>query len=315
MVKKIAFVLLAFFTGISFATPIKKVGIAIDVNDVSEIYPKQELTDLELTIHLRWNSENKAAEPQFFQGDQVAQKLSDIWWPYYQIINSRGVINSKFRAMQITPDGVVNYTEQFRVQIETAMDMHNFPFDHQVFKILVSPFGQSKYQEQYYPLNDHVKINSNAHLDEWDLKAVADKISVNGNTPFYQVSLDYQRKSGFYLYKVIFPLLVIFSIANLILWLPRQPAINRLSVIMTAMLTVVAFQWAINGDMPTVSYITFLQAILLFTFLLVGSMALLIVVDELTTNGDNEKLMYHARWLYPFGMIVGLLAIALLWFG
>jgi len=294
--------------------PVKSIGIAVDVNDVSEIYPKQELTDMELTINLLWQGDERPDKTRYYQGEQVQKALLNTWWPYYQIVHSRGVIDSKFKTMSVSPDGLVRYVERLRVKVETAMDMHSFPFDSQVLKILIKPFGQSGYRTQYYSLNDKIKINTNAHLDEWHLVGTKAQILSNHTTPTYMVSLDYQRQSGFYLYKILIPLLVIVGIANTILWLPSQPAINRLAVVMTAMLTVVAFQWVVGQDMPVVSYITFLQAVLLFAFLLIGSKAVLIVVGDVQDGKRRQHIMYHARWVYPLILVLGLGLITVIWF-
>src|SRR5690606_33793657 len=121
------------------------------------------------------------------------------------------------------------------------------------------PFGQSEFKQQYYELNKALKISPNAHLDEWQYIGAHTKILTPDSSPVYQVTMDYQRKSGFYLYKIMLPLLVIIGIAYTVIWLPLQPAINRVAVVMTSMLTVVAFQWVIGKDMPMVSYITYLQ--------------------------------------------------------
>ncbi|QDP71536.1 hypothetical protein FOG18_02575 [Legionella israelensis] len=293
--------------------PEQKVGIALYLNDITRIQPQEEIIELEATIFLRWQSEKKGVREQYFYGNQVDDALKTMWWPYFIFLDTRGTTQVTHKAMKISNNGMVEYMAKYTLSIETALNMHKFPFDTQTINIQVTPFGPMPYRIQYYLLNDKIGINPVAHIEEWELTGTKNKISAQ-NENQYQLSLNYQRKSGYYLYKVFLPMLIIVFISYMVLWLPRQPAINRLAVIITAMLTIVAFQWAVTSDVPKVSYITFLQAMVLFFFIMVGLKAILVVIGESVEDAEKYKLMHWSRIIYPVVLLLGIIIISWIWF-
>lgn len=294
--------------------PEKDVGIGLYLNDITRIHPQEEIIDLEATLFLRWQTEKISSEDQYFYGRQVDKVLKTMWWPYFKFEDTRGKSKIDAKAMKISREGSVEYMAKYSLSIETELKMHNFPFDSQTINIGVVPFGQGPYRLRYYLLKDKTGINPAAHLEEWVLTEAKHKVS-SKNDSQYRLTLNYQRKSGYYIYKIFVPLLVIVFISYMVLWLPREPAINRLAVVITAMLTIVAFQWAVIADVPKVSYITFLQAMLLFSFVTVGLQAVLIVIGESIGENRKYKLMYWSKMIYPIFLLLGVIVLACIWFG
>jgi len=296
------------------AMPERDVGVALYLNDITEIRPQDEIIDLDATVFLRWQSERKPLETEYYYGNAVDEALKTMWWPYFKFLQTRGAGSSSLQALTIAPDGRVDYAVQLNLKIETDLDMHKFPFDKQVIHIGMSAFGDMPYKINYYLLQDKIGINPAAHLDEWELVKTKNKISANNGMQF-KMTLYYQRQAGFYIYKIFLPLMMIVVISFLVLWLPRQPAINRLGTIITAMLTVVAFQWAVSADIPKVSYVTYFQGLILFTFLTIGSIAFFIVWGDRIPEDKTLKLMRRARLAYPVVFLLGMGLISFLWFG
>lgn len=308
------FSLMGISLGIAAEKPVRDVGIEVRVEDVTHIYPKEEIIDLELEIHFRWQTAEHPTETQYYQGKAVDDQLKVRWWPYYKILHTRGALHVHLKSLVISPDGVADYVETLNAQVETGMDMSRFPFDSHVLKIAITPFGNSPYQQHYYLLSNQVAIQAEPYLTEWQLGGARSQLSVENQMPVYQLSFDYQRKTGFYFYKVLMPLLIIIGISHAVLWMPRETAINRLALVMTSMLTVVAFQWAVIQDIPPVSYVTLFQALLFFAYFLIGSKAILIVLGEKWHGKYRLQIMYWARWVYLLMIITGFLIIRYVFF-
>ncbi|MCC5792182.1 MAG: hypothetical protein JJT82_06175 [Legionellaceae bacterium] len=312
MIGMVLFGLLLFSTPIHAEKNLREVGIAVYVDDVTSIKPSEELFILEITQHLRWQSGHRSATDQYYYGPQVDAVLSEIKAPYYQILHLRGAIDSKYKALRIQADGMADYQESMGVQIETEMDMHRFPFDTQKLELLIMPYGSSPYHDHLYLLSDKVGINKNAHLAEWKINRIHSHI-LSQQPPMYQLLIHYQRLPTFYIYKIFIPMLLIMGISYAVLWMPNQPAINRLAVVITTMLTIVAFQWAASEQIPAVSYITAFHMLLLFFYLLIAGEAILITLSERLTKRDAYRLMYGACWLYPIIIVVGIAMIGVIW--
>lgn len=86
------------------------------------------------------------------------------------------------------------------------------------------------------------------------------------------------RLRGYYILKIILPLMLIVGMSYLVFWLPLSQASTRISVSVTAMLTLIAYRFMIGGLLPKVSYMTrldnfiMLSTVLVFGTLLVAGM-------------------------------------------
>jgi len=292
---------------------IHPVGVGLYINDITQIKAQQEFIELAATVTLHWQVDKRFKKDQYFYGSQVDQALKKIWWPYFKFLNSRGGNIPTLRALKISKDGKVEYVGRYNLVIETPLNMHHFPFDTQIINISIVPFALMPEKIIYYNLKDKNGIAPLAHLDEWKLDSL-NYSTITNNRPQFQLTINYQRKAGFYIYKVFLPLLVIILISYLVLWIPKQPAINRIAFIITAMLTTVAFQWAVTSDVPRVSYITYFQAMLLFAFIFIGSKAILVVIGEHVGDEKKERIMWWSRILYPLTLLLGAAIITAIWF-
>lgn len=293
-------------------TTVRKVGISVDINDISHIYPKQEAIDLSITLHLRWQIKALSDKARYFKGDAVNDVLRQHWFPYYHILHSRDKIEVRRQSLVIQPNGQVDYLAHLATKVGTAMNMSAFPFDKHTLKIMFKPFGASRYQQQYYLLSQKVGMESNVHLQEWRVDNPQNAI-LNDGESIYEVTFDYERKSAFYIYKIMFPLFIILVMSYAVLWLPNQPAINRLGVVLTAILTIVAFQWAVTNDVPPVPYVTLFQALLFLGYFLICSLALVIVMGEAWSGQYKMKITRWSRRLFFVMFFAGLSVIWFLW--
>lgn len=294
--------------------PMRDVGIALYLNDITDIHAQEEIIDLEATVTLHWQSDRQYSTDRYFYDQQVDEVLKTMWWPYFKFMRTRGENVSIVKAMKISRDGSIDYTAKYSLSIETALDIHQFPFDEQTILITIVPFGYMPYQLKYYLLKDKMGIDPQAHIEEWKFTGFKNKLSSQDGT-HYTLALHYQRKAAFYIYKIFLPLLMVVFISYMVLWLPKEPAINRLAVIITAMLTVVAFQWSILSDVPKVSYITYLQAMLLFSFITIASKAVFLVIEKAQKEEKKEQLVFWTKIFYPLLLLAGITMITWLWFG
>lgn len=295
-----------------FASPnTKEVGIAVSIDDINRIYPAEETINLEMVLDLKWQTDHKVAQDEYYSGAEVADVLKQIWFPYYQIIHSRGKILVKEQALHLSSKGFAEYSVKINTQVETRMNMRNFPFDKQTFKLLISPFKKGQYQQQYYTLSKKVMLDDYADLHEWRLTNVANKI-VGKNKNIYELSLSYERKSAFYIYKIFIPLLLILIITHSVFWIDSQP-MTKISIIITAMLTCLAFQWVVLRDIPPVNYMTLFQALLIWAYLLIASKAVGIVLSEVVAKEKKLRVFFWAKLLYLFLFVFGGIVIYLIW--
>jgi hypothetical protein len=116
-------------------------------------------------------------------------------------------------------------------------------------------------------------------------------------------SLNVERDSGFFKYKVILPLILIVMMSWLVFWIDPTLAASQISVSVTAMLTMIAYRFALAGMMPRLTFLTSLDYFVLVSTLVVFlAMIEVVYTAHLSTNGQLEKarkLDRRARWIAP----------------
>jgi Neurotransmitter-gated ion-channel ligand binding domain len=312
----IIFVVLFYSSLPAFAQkPLKELGVGLEVNDVTKVYTQEEIIEFNATLHLMWQGDYKPNETQYFQDSQVDRFFADKWQPNLRIEEARSPWKSGAKSVKITPNGNVYSVERFNVQVETHLNIQKFPFDKQQLQFIFSEFGFSPYKLKLSMLKHVTLMDKTAHLEAWDVTGASQKIIRSPEGSRYFFTVNYQRKSMAYIYKIIFPLMIITLISFSVLWLTKEPVINRLAVVITAILTTVAFQWIVLRSTPTVSYVTYLQSILILTFVTIGLIGIILVVGvNLKTQEANLHLVKKSRIILPLVLVLGSILITLWYF-
>jgi hypothetical protein len=113
-----------------------------------------------------------------------------------------------------------------------------------------------------------------------------------------------KRESGYFIVKVIIPLIFIVAMSWIVFWLdPKEDSGSRISVSITAMLTLIAYRFAIGASLPKVSYLTRLDNfILLSTVLIFATLILAVITSRLAKAEKLPKARLLNRWsriLFP----------------
>lgn len=295
--------------------PIKKIGIGLYINDITDIHAKNEIIELEATLFRQWQSDKRPNKTQYIYDAKVDQALENMWWPYVHFLHVRSAPIATFKAMKILPNGLTTLEIRYSLSIESFMDMRNFPFDSQKLLIEVSRFGDSPYDLFYYKIDEKSGANLSpaAQHVEWDIKELYTDIDNTKTPSFFRATLVYERHSEYYIYKIFIPLFFILLIAYLIYWLPNQPSINRLTLLMTAMLTTVAFQWVVSSNTPKVPYMTLAQFFITFCYAVIALEACVLIISESVKEQMKQKILFWGKVMYPIlvlGVIFGILLMS-----
>jgi len=240
-----------------------------------------------------------------------------MWSPYIRYFNTRGVGSRKSRLLKIHYDGVVEYLERSDVTIESHIDMHQFPFDTQQLKIILRPFINYGRAIKLTSLKDFAGISANAHNVEWKLKGQSSEIQPNAEKPWqpsYLYKLTYQRNSAYYVYKLFIPLIIVVLLSCSIFFLRTEVLINRIRYVLTAFLTIVAFQWIVAKNTPNTSYMTLFDAMVLFSYVTLSLIMLFLTISSRLEDAKAVTLNRVCRVFFPIFYMLGLATIFLVSF-
>ena len=253
---------------------------------------------------------------EIFLEEGAQEKLNSIWWPDVTFVNEvedRDIANQE---LVIHENGTVEYKEKFAVILEAKYNLYKFPFDKQTLEIEIESFA---WDERYLQLHieEHlVGFSDEYEIPEWRTDSletrIEDVMEVGDRNPFseFRMTINVTRQFGFYLWKVLFPLVILVVMCFAVFWMDDEGLSSRLGVGFTGVLTVVAYQFIATGNLPKVSYITLMDSYITLSFIvMVLTIFQSIVVSDYNKKDKKEKALMIdkvSRYLFPLIYIIGM---------
>jgi hypothetical protein len=306
---KISFILLVFiFTATLDAKELVQQNHDVEVRvlliDVEKIDTVSQSFTANLSVVMRWRDQNLAHEGPA----SISVPLDDIWYPRIQILNQQNIVSTLPPSAEILPDGEVVQRQRFWGSFAQPLDLQSFPFDNQVLKITLANVGFDGGIVRLSP-SPNSGIYKKLTMPDWKITGwdfvATDFLFEDESTSVEGMifSLNVERDSGFFKFKVILPLILIVMMSWLVFWIDPTLAASQISVSVTSMLTMIAYRFALAGMMPRLTFLTSLDYFVLASTLVVFlSMIEVVYTAHLSTNGQLEKarmLDRRARWIVP----------------
>jgi hypothetical protein len=307
-----------------------KVGVFLmDIVDLNEV---NETFQAEFVIGAEWEDPRLAFDPaeagthqKLFQGEWQFAEVFSGWWPQLLIVNEIGVGGRNAVRLVVHPDGRVRLIEQRSVTLETPMQLRKFPFDSQVLEASIISFGDHSDQvllvvdEQILGATEEfAERNQKVNIAQWQFDNLAltsreaDFRYYGGTKVFSEIQMEISltRHSVNFVWKVIIPLVVLVLLMWAVFWLEVDNLSERLNLAFIGVLTIVAYQFLIDGTIPRIAYFTFTDTILLYSFV-VMCVAIFesLIVYSLYRAGRKplaERVDLVAQWAFPMVYFAGL---------
>ena len=176
------------------------------------------------------------------------------------------------------------------------LNLHNFPADSQT---MVVKLRVPRVDEQGISSVTCAKCELGANIgieDNWKIKEFAHEVYVSSPgqsnfKPEYHMKITLQRKSDFYVKNVAIPITMFVLISFSVFLLPVSDMNSRYSIILTILLTLVAFKLSVASWVPVLSYETALDnynsSMIFIIFLSAIVSALVFVLPENWANDVN----------------------------
>ena len=317
-------VLLAFCAGSTLAAELRPppsdgplpVTVLVYVLDLSSIDSAgQQFT---ASVFLRYDWTDSRLE---HDGDgPVLRGGHEIWHPHMQILNQQRLHPTFPEQFEIFPDGRVRYRQRVWGNFSQPMDLRDYPMDEQRINIRLIATGLSPDQVRLVPSDEAVPaISPELSIADFvitDSEQVAEPwqpMGSNRSIATIRSSHFARRNIGYFLVKVILPLMLIVMMSWSAFWIdPAQPGI-QMSVATTSMLTLIAYRFAVGAGLPKISYLTRLDTfIMLSTVLVALTLFEVVLTSRLASTGRIDRAVQIDRWarvLFPTAyVIVGLLS-------
>ena len=180
-----------------------------------------------------------------------------------------------------------NVYDALRIEAETTnvqrvknfYNLKSFPFDKQTLKytIVNNNYGLTDrilrpQTFTYETLNNFIKKND---IPGWEKK------SFNVKKFFYrnptdqknfgrdglQIEIEIERKHGYYIFKVIFPIVLILIVCWSVVWIHPKEIEARLTITIVCLLSLIAYNFVIDEELPKLEYLTVMDWIVLTSYI------------------------------------------------
>jgi len=300
------------------------VAIGLHIINLASIDEVKEQFEIDAYLFARWK-DPRLAFAASSPGQTRRYTPDEIWIPKLEMVNAAAPRTRYDTAIFVSPDGTVNYEERCNASLSSKFLLRQFPFDRQTLIIHIHPFG-SEVHEVSFSLNDHKlwmssELESFSSLAQWDLGAVSPMIAtfryMDGTiTPEIRFGINVRRRSSFYVWKVFLPLILMVFLSWAALWVEERDLQTQVTIVVTTILTVIAFAFAISATMPRVPYLTYIDAFFLLCYVFVFFSMVELMVVHVTHRSERQRdlgvrLRHVFRWLLPSAFAACNLAIAL----
>lgn len=276
-----------------------EVAVRVDVQQILTIDERNSFFEVDAVLFAEWEDEPRP-EPctdQVYEGGRARQLLeSEVWAPAFVVIDGRGSRRTTALELAVFCDGGVRYEERFTVAVTQRLkNLNDFPFDGHFIRFDLAPFGE--FGERAVVFSSLMgedcesegaqtlasKLADKFEAEEWEFSAAPCDLSESPPSLTTRIRID--RESAYYLMNVIAPLALIVMISWIVFWM--KPVLHeRLGVSLTALLTVVAFDFLTGDSLPKLSFTTRLDQFYNISYLFV---ALTIVITFLAWRAREQQ--------------------------
>ena len=273
----------------------------IDIDEVNSVAQSFKAT---VYAEFRW-SDPDLVHPG---PDSFSKNLDDIWYPRTQILNQQRLVDTFPRTAEVQPNGEVIYRQRVWGDFSESLELREFPFDSQTLHVPLVNVKFGSRQVRYH-VNPQSGVAATLRIPDWQVRSwdvTSTELPIGHDhteRPAVVFTLEVERYASFFILKVILPLILIVAMSWMVFWIDPSLAAPQISVAVTAMLTLIAYRFAIGGMVPRLGFLTSLDYFVMGSTVLVFAGLLEVVYTaHLFQSGQQERARAvdkKARWIIP----------------
>jgi len=282
-----------------------KVTATLYLLDLSSLNDVQQSFRADVFLAMEWS------DPRLASSETDAERrfpLTQVWHPNLQVLNERSLTRNLPDTVAVSPDGTVTYKQRFIGTFTIPLHLADFPFDSHRLAISIVAVGYTPEEVAFVADSQQNGRAAEVTLAGWALDHGYARVRpyrvelLDRSVARFELDFEIRRSALFYLLRLIGPLLLIVLIGWGTCWISPLNTGAQLRLGATCFLTLVAYQFAVGGLLPKVSYLTrmdvFVAGVTLIIFLALGKAVL---ADYLVAKERDDRVLKINRvfrWVY-----------------
>ena len=286
------------------------INVRLFVIDLFEVNDVAQAFRVDVHAELTWRDErlSEARLGRSLAGCSLAHDA--IWNPEPRLINSQDITLRFPNPITVDGDGNVRYSQRFTGTLTARLKLREFPFDTQTLPIILA-FAERTEDLKILVADEPLTHDYGFSIAGWTVQINEPIVAPLRLThdlilPQYRLDLTAERKRGFYLGKVLLPVVLIVFMAWGAYWLDPE-ARTRFGLATSSVLTLIAFMLALGMWLPRVEYLTRADRFMIGAMTLVFLTLAEVIVTSVLNDHHRElalRLNRVGRWLYPIAFVL-----------
>jgi len=273
-----------------------RIEVGIYLVDLVAVDGSDQSFRADAVVHLLWK-DPRLADPTADEARAVA--IGDAWHPRIEIVNRRSIDATLNEELTAAPDGTVSYSQRFLGTFSSPMDLREFPLDRQHFFIyvVVGHAGDRRVDvvtpqdpRVLFGRNDELSI-SDRRIGEARLEERPLRLGPNVEIAGIAMVMEGRRELRYYVVQVILPLMMIVTMAWTVFWIDPAVVPTRIGTVVTTMLTLIAYRFALANLVPRLPYLTRLDWFMLGSTSLILATLLAMAASAYHKSKGNDAVV------------------------
>ena len=170
----------------------------------------------------------------------------------------------------------IEYTSTNNYTFNNKFNLRTFPFDKQTIKIFLYNYRHNinnfKALVSSYTARRALEFKNLNNIEGWDITNVETKYelyqdpNINSKHDGVSIVFELERKSSYYVFKIILPILLILIVCWSSIWINPREIESRLTITIVCLLSLIAYNFVIDSDLPKLEYLTIMDYIILISY-------------------------------------------------
>ena len=215
-------------------------------------------------------------------------------------------------TVTVQEKGIAKFHTEFNLKA-FPFDSHNLEFEYADVQDSVSSVMLTDISTSLMPLTDNLKRK----IPEWNIPAKYSNLEAYTYFDKYDYEYDgvstnfiIERNSSYYIYKVIAPIILILLVCWSVFWLRSDQIESRLTVSIVCLLTLIAYNFIVDENIPKLAYLTALDQIILSSYFFASIPTVLSIY--FSTQKEGSTILNYQKQIRLLGPLLYLLIILLI---
>lgn len=223
------------------------------------------------------------------------------------------------QVVEIHPDGLVGYRQRYQGRFSSLMIVAEFPFDNQecVIRFTTLDYTDAEIEFENTMFRPITGMTQNPLVADWKVGPWSvhpdnyQPTPISPNRVGFVFRFGVERYSVYHIVKVLLPIIFVVCMSWVVFWIDPVHVGSQTGVAVTSMLTLIAYRFSFDGQLPRVGYLTRMDSFMLgSTILVLLSLVEVAVTNNLSMLNRRSTAVTVDRWCRA---VFAALLVATMW--